>query len=724
VAALGVFALIVLIALFAPALAPHDPLQQNLGDNFKPPMWQEGGTATYPLGTDPLGRDLLSRLIYGARYSLLISISAVLLGAALGFVVGIAAGFFGGWTDTVLMRLGDIQLAFPFVLFAIAVLAVSPERTPLQIIIVLGVSSWVTYARVVRSRVLSEREKDYARAAKALGASRWRVLTRYVMPNVWQVIPPIAMLTLGFFVIVESLLSFLALGLSPPTPSWGAILADGRQYMMLTPWMALLPGLAILVTVLSVSLAADGLADMFDPKLAQGVFRRVPLALTPLPPSPTAVRRGGNADVEMIGIWHPIPTSTAPSPSALGEGVGGEGQRGAGSGTRSNTLLSIRNLHTIFPTAKATVHALRGVDFELARGQVLGVVGESGSGKSTLGLSIIQLLDAPGRVVAGEILFQGRDLARISNAAMEAIRGTKVGMIFQDPANSLTPVLTVGYQLRETIRANRKARGMEVKRLAREALVAVQIPDPDRVLRAYPFQLSGGMQQRVMIALAMIGRPDLLILDEPTSALDVTTQAQFLDELERLRQNLGTSILFITHDISLLADFADQLLVLYAGQVCESGPRDAVLDHPQHPYTRALLDAVSRTGGAGGRLAAIPGDPPDPTHVPPGCPFAPRCPLVMPVCWEVNPALVEVEVGHRAACHVAQASGAAFPTLALTPNPSPSALGEGSVAARIAPSGNASRGHDPPTPHRSGRGGQGGEGSSGEGVEGFQESSP
>lgn len=291
VAALGVFALIVLIALFAPALAPHDPLQQNLGDNFKPPMWQEGGTATYPLGTDPLGRDLLSRLMYGARYSLLISISAVLLGAALGFVVGIAAGFFGGWTDTVLMRLGDIQLAFPFVLFAIAVLAVSPERTPLQIIIVLGVSSWVTYARVVRSRVLSEREKDYARAAKALGASRWRVLNRYVMPNVWQVIPPIAMLTLGFFVIVESLLSFLALGLSPPTPSWGSILADGRQYMMLTPWMALLPGLAILVTVLSVSLAADGLADVFDPKLAQGVFRSFPL--TPLPPSPVGPGEGG-----------------------------------------------------------------------------------------------------------------------------------------------------------------------------------------------------------------------------------------------------------------------------------------------------------------------------------------------------------------------------------------------------------------------------------------------
>jgi peptide/nickel transport system permease protein len=614
IAALAVFALILLIAVFAPLLAPHDPLRQNLGDNFKPPMWDEGGTATYPFGTDPLGRDLLSRLIYGARYSLLISIGAVILGTVIGFIVGVAAGYFGGWTDIALMRLGDIQLAFPFVLFAIAVLAVSPERTPLQIILVLGISSWVTYARVVRSRVLSEREKDYARAANALGASRWRVLVRYIVPNVWQAIPPIALLNLGFFVIVESLLSFLSLGLSPPTPSWGAILADGRQYMMLTPWMAILPGLAILATVLSVSLAADGLADLFDPRLAHGLFRR-----TPLPPSPP---------------FPPLPPERSDYP-----------------------LLSVSDLHTIFPTPPATIHAVRGVSFDLARGEVLGIVGESGSGKSTLGLSLIQLLDSPGHVVSGQILYQGNDLARINNPEMDALRGRQIGMIFQDPANSLTPVLTVGYQLREAIRATRGLRGTAARTLSREALVAVQIPDPDRVLAAYPFQLSGGMQQRVMIALALIGSPDLLILDEPTSALDVTTQAQFIDELQRLQGSLGMSIIFITHDIALLADFADRILVLYAGQVCESGPRDVILQQPQHPYTRALLSAISRTGsdneaGASQRLAAIPGDPPDPSRLPPGCPFAPRCPFAMPICQEINPPLLDIAPGHFAACHL------------------------------------------------------------------------
>ncbi len=612
------FALILLAAVFAPLIAPHGPLEQNLGDNLKPPAWEEGGSSTYPLGTDALGRDLLSRLIYGARYSLLISIASVVLGGALGFLVGLLAGYFGRWTDTVLMRLGDIQLAFPFVLFAIAVLAVSPERAPAHLIAVLGLSSWVIYARVVRSRVLTEREKDYAWAARALGASRRRVLFRYIVPNVWQSVPLIGMLNLGFFVIVESLLSFLALGLSPPTPSWGAILADGRQFMMVTPWMALFPGIAIVATVLSINLAADGLADYVDPKLAHGNLRRVPL-----------------------------PPTAAGADAARGDAP----------------LLRVRDLTTDFPARSATVHAVKRASFDVRRGEVLGVVGESGSGKSTLGLSIIQLLDAPGRVVEGEILFQGRDLARAGNKEMAAIRGAKIGMIFQDPGASLNPVLTVGHQLRETLRTHRRLAPAQAHAAARAALATVGIADPERVLKAHPFQLSGGMQQRVMIALAMASEPDLLILDEPTSALDVTTQAQLLEELESLRERFGTTVVFITHDIALLADFADAVMVMYAGKVCEIGPSSRVMEAPRHPYTEALLNAVERThGGGGGRLAAIPGDPPDPTRVPPGCPFAPRCPRAMPVCFEDDPPLVAVGPGHRAACHMLPGGPPATPS--------------------------------------------------------------
>jgi oligopeptide/dipeptide ABC transporter ATP-binding protein len=256
-------------------------------------------------------------------------------------------------------------------------------------------------------------------------------------------------------------------------------------------------------------------------------------------------------------------------------------------------------------------------------------------------------------VTQGEILFDGKDLTRIGNAEMAVIRGAKIGMIFQDPGASLNPVLTAGAQVEETLRQHRKLAPAAAREAARQALQAVHIADPERVLRAYPFQLSGGMQQRVMIALAMASRPDLLILDEPTSSLDVTTQAQLLDELGALRERSGASMIFITHDIALLAGIADAIVVMYAGQICESGPRDWVIDAPRHPYTQALLNAVERVEIRGGeRLAVIPGDPPDPARLPPGCPFAPRCPFAMPVCTEINPEPREVAPGHAAACHL------------------------------------------------------------------------
>jgi peptide/nickel transport system permease protein len=425
------------------------------------------------------------------------------------------------------------------------------------------------------------------------------------VPNVWQPVPLIGLLNLGFFVIVESLLSFLAMGLSPPAPSWGSMLTDGRQYMLIAPWMAIFPGAAIILTVLSINLVADGLADRFDPKLAAGHFARRPLS----------------------------GARTAPA-------------------TADAPLLRVRNLTSVFPTKAATIHAVNDVSFDLFPGQALGIVGESGSGKSTLGLSIIQLLDSPGRVVEGEIDFQGHDLTRIDNNEMASLRGSKIGMIFHDPSASLNPVLTVGRQLSETIRRHRSLPPHEVRDASIAMLAAVHIADPERVLRAYPFQLSGGMAQRVMIALAMSSNPDLLILDEPTSALDVTTQAQLLDELVSLRAARGTSIIFITHDIALLGDFADVIMVMYAGRVCEFGPARQALDAPQHPYTRALIAAVERRSVSGGRLTSIPGDPPDPATLPPGCPFAPRCPYAMPVCREIMPAMVTIGEGRRAACHL------------------------------------------------------------------------
>ncbi|MGH8871646.1 MAG: dipeptide/oligopeptide/nickel ABC transporter permease/ATP-binding protein, partial [Acidimicrobiia bacterium] len=581
------------------------------------PFWAEGGSMEHPLGTDTLGRDTASRLIYGARNSLVIAFFAVLIAAILGLVAGIAAGFSRGWLDALLMRLGDMQLAFPFILLAIIILGVLPDRNALHLILVLGIPGWILYARVVRSRVLAERDKDYVTAARAIGAGRYRLMTKYVLPAVWQVVLVIAMIDIGFVILVESTLSFLGLGLTPPTPSWGLILAEGRRNMIISPWLSILPGLAIMVTVLAINLTADGAADVLDPKLKKGTFRR---------------RRQKNP---------PLPSVVAPARS------------GAHDQPAPARLLSVTELSVEFPLQDATVKAVRSVSFDVDREETLGIVGESGSGKSVTALSIIQLLDSPGRVTGGQVLFEGRDLTRIGDREMARLRGRKIGMIFQNPAASLNPVLSIGSQMVETGRAHQRIGSDEAREKAAAALLDVGIGDPEYVLTQYPFQLSGGMNQRVMIAMAMLARPDLLIADEPTTAVDVTTQAQVLEQLREITRQHRTVLIFITHDIALVREYADSIVVLYAGQVAERGPVEAVITSPEHPYTQALLESVPRIDiEPGERLPVIRGELPDPTRVPIGCPFAPRCPYVMDVCVEVNPPLEKVGEGRMAACHL------------------------------------------------------------------------
>jgi len=601
--------LVACVAIFAGLIAPHDPLAQDLESSLAPPFW-DGGSTEHPLGTDALGRDTLSRLMYGARASLMISLAATLIAAVLGLLTGSIAGFYRGSVDTLLMRAGDIQLAFPFILLAIVVLGVIPDRKPIHLILVLGLPGWIVYARVVRSRVLAERDKEYVLAARALGARRPRILRRYVLPSTWHVIPVIALLDLGFLVIVEATLSFLGFGLTPPTPSWGSTLADGRQYMVVTPWLAILPGIAIMFTVLCINLAADGLADVLDPKLTKGTFRRQAL---PLP----------------------------------GRRERAEEDDGA------QQLLRVRDLFVDFPLEDRVIQAVRGVSFDLERGETLGIVGESGSGKSVTALSIIQLLDAPGRVSGGTILFDGHDLARIDDGEIAALRGRRIGMIFQNPSSSLNPVLTIGFQIVETLREQLGLSRPNARRRAREALVDVGIGDPDRVLGRYPFQLSGGMNQRVMIAMAMACEPDLLIADEPSTALDVTTQAQILEQLSESTRRSQTSLIFITHDIALVAEYADAVLVMYAGRVAEYGPVTAVIADPKHPYTQALLNALPDVDTpATARLEAIPGEPPDPSNPPLGCAFAPRCPHAQEVPHEIDPEQFVVGDNRTVACHL------------------------------------------------------------------------
>ncbi len=613
---------IVAAAVFAPMLAPYDPTSQNLASILVPPIWHPDGTVEHVLGTDGLGRDVASRLLFGARNSLFVAGAAMLVGSSLGLITGLVAGFFGGRTDAIVMRLGDVQLAFPFILLAIAVLGVLPDRHPVHLILVLGIPGWIIYARVVRSRVLAEREKDYVEAARAVGAGSWRRLFRYVLPSVWQVVPVIALLDIGFLIIMESTLNFLGLGLQPPASTWGGILAEGRRNMVVSPWLPVLPGLAIMVTVLSINLFGDGLAALFDPRLRRGGMRRI------IPPSPSA--RAAMA---------------APSPrEEVAEPVTSDGDAGS--------LLRIRDLHVEFPVEDGTVHAVRGIDLDIRPGETLGVVGESGSGKSVTASAIIQLLDPPGRVTSGSILLDGEDLVRATNRRMRGLRGRDIGMIFQNPAASLNPVLTIGFQMREAIRHVTGGSASAAATLARQVLVDVGIPDPDRISRQYPFELSGGMNQRVMIAMALAVKPRLLLADEPTTALDTTTQAQILRSLADLTDEQDISLLLITHDVALIAEYADTILVLYAGEVCEYGPVDQVIADPRHPYTRALLESVPRIDSANEQLETIPGELPDPRATRTGCPFAARCSEVMDVCRDEVAPPFPIAPGHVAACHL------------------------------------------------------------------------
>ena len=624
VGAIGLI-LIVLIALFAPLLAPHDPLKQDLGSGLNPPFWVEGGSIEHPLGTDTLGRDVASRLMYGARNSLVIALFAVLMAAALGLVAGLSAGFSRSWLDSVLMRIGDMQLAFPFILLAIIILGLTTDRKAIHLILVLGIPGWILYARVIRSRVLAERDKEYVMAAKSVGASRIRQVRKYVLPSIWMAILVIAMLDFGFIILIEATLSFLGFGLTPPTPSWGSILSEGRRNMIIAPWLAIFPGIAIMLSVLAINLTADGAADVLDPKLKMSLFRRVPQK-----PKKEDSADGGSDDARQA---RPAPTNEQKSESSM--------------------LLEVRDLSVEFPLEDRVVKAVRHVSFQVDRGQTLGIVGESGSGKSVSASAIIQLIESPGRVNSGEVLFEGRDLTRLLNDEMAKLRGMQIGMTFQNPTASLNPVLSIGSQMVESIRQHKSVSSGEARDLAIEALINVGIGDPEGILSQYPFQLSGGMNQRVMIALAMLTRPDLLIADEPTTALDVTTQAQVLEQLRDVTREHQTALILITHDIALVREYANTMVVLYSGQVCESGQVEAVIQSPQHPYTQALLESVPHADlEPGERLLAIPGELPDPTEVPSGCPFAPRCRYVMDVCFEINPPLEVVAPERLAACHL------------------------------------------------------------------------
>jgi oligopeptide transport system ATP-binding protein len=316
-----------------------------------------------------------------------------------------------------------------------------------------------------------------------------------------------------------------------------------------------------------------------------------------------------------------------------------------------STLLEVKNLKTSFFTHLGEIQAVRGTSFTVNQGEVLGIVGESGSGKSVTALSIMGLIDEPGKIKEGEILFEGRDLTKFSNSQMSELRGNEISMIFQDPMTSLNPVFTIQNQMVEVLRRHEKISKAEARNRAIEMLRLVGIPEPERRIKSYPHEFSGGMRQRVMIANALSCGPKLLIADEPTTALDVTIQAQILDLMNELKERINAAIILITHDLGVIAEVCDHIVVMYGGTIMETGTERDIFYNPQHPYTNGLHKSIPKmTSEQKSRLVPIKGSPPDLLHPPTGCPFSARCPHTMDVCLEEASPTFQIDETHTSAC--------------------------------------------------------------------------
>ena len=593
--------LVIVVAIFAPLIAPYPPNLQDL--NFV----NGGPSAAHWLGTDDLGRDILSRLIWGGRISMRATFEIVGIALLFAAPLGLIAGFFRGAIDSLIMRAMDAMFSFPPLILALTVAALlgsSINDTAIAIAIVFIPS----FVRVLRGQVIAVREENYIEAARSLGATSGRLIRRHVVPNVASPLIIQVSLALGFALLVEAGLSYLGIGEQPPTPSWGSMMNEGFSFIFTTPWALVFPGLAIMLSVLSFNLLADGLRDSLG--------RERPKSSS-LISSDSAQRKSRLAQLRGIA-----PRSDRPSLTATA----------ALPANQEGPLLSVKNLRVEFLTNGQWLPVMEDANFTLEKGKTLGLVGESGSGKTVSALAVMGLLPARGCRASGAALFEGRDLMRISPADFRHLRGNEIAMIFQEPMTSLNPAYTVGNQIAEQVRTHRHLSKGESWKIALEMLERVEIPDAARRARDYPHAFSGGMRQRVMIAMALSCSPKLLIADEPTTALDVTTQAQIVELLHTLQREEDMAMIFVTHDLGVIADVADDVVVMYAGQIVEHTGATALFTRPRHPYTEALLNSIPQLTPAGEPLHYIPGIVPRPDEFPRGCRFNPRCSYAIDAC--------------------------------------------------------------------------------------------
>ncbi|WP_194397233.1 dipeptide/oligopeptide/nickel ABC transporter permease/ATP-binding protein [Microbacterium atlanticum] len=627
---LGFLILVALAAIFAPLIAPYDPLAS--GPPVQPP------SPEHWFGTDRQGRDILSRLLYGARYSLVIGLGATIVALIAAAALGTVAATGPKWLSEIVMRVMDVIMSFPGIaLAAVFVTVLGPSLPVLVMTIAFLYIPQLT--RVVRANILDQYGEDYVSAVKVMGASTPRIIAKHVARNCIAPVLVFATVLVADAIVLEASLSFLQAGVPAPEPSWGNVIADGRNLVMSGYWWAtFFPGLLILLTVLSLNVLSEGMTDaMITPRArkltidaasteeathdleeAQAPLREgatpeeVAAGLDELPES-ALPQQAGTADAEPDVR---AAVSTVALDERLAQLRARELQRNDRLvyGSDAPPLLEVQDLQISFPR-HGDVDVVDHVSFTVRPGETMALVGESGCGKSITSLSIMGLLD-PKANIRGKILFDGQDLLAMPPAERTALRGNDIAMIYQDALSSLNPAMQIRAQMKQLT-----ARGGT--RTAEDLLELVGL-DPQRVLASYPHELSGGQRQRVLIAMALTRDPRLVIADEPTTALDVTVQAQVIELLNRLREELGFAMLFVSHDLALVAELAHRITVMYAGQVVEQGTTTELLTQPVHEYTRGLLGAVLSIETGSDRLHQVPGIVPSPKDFPSGDRFAPR----------------------------------------------------------------------------------------------------
>ena len=592
-----VIAILAFCAVFARFLAPCDPVK--ITQNYQPP------TGAHWFGTDNLGRDVFSRVMYGARYSLVIGLSSVIFALIMGSIIGAIAAVSRTWISELIMRLIDIVMSIPGIALAAVCLAILGQSM-IGIIISIGVLYVPQIARIVRANIISEYGKDYVRAVIVSGARAPWILLKHVTRNIAAPVMVFTTLSVADAIVFEASLSFINAGIPEPTPTWGNILSSAKAGVIFGYWwQALFPGLAIMITVLCLNILSEGITD------AMVAAPTAPVAKSAA--DADAARKEDRILTDPVAAYKEQHDALVESLAKLREAELKRTDRLQPTSTEP-PVIEVKDLCIQFPRY-GSVNVVDHLSFSVRPGETMGLVGESGCGKSITSLAIMGLLD-PKAKISGQILFNGKDLVKLSPKEHNALRGHEIAMVYQDALSSLNPSMLIKAQMKQLT-----SRGGT--RSAEELLELVGL-DPKRTLESYPHELSGGQRQRVLIAMALTRDPKLIIADEPTTALDVTVQKQVIDLLNELREKLGFAMVFVSHDLALVAKVAHSITVMYAGQVVEQGSTKEILTDPHHEYTRGLLGSVTSIEAGAPRLHQVPGTVPSPSDFPKGDRFAPR----------------------------------------------------------------------------------------------------